>query len=243
MVRVDPRQRKDIVLSMVVHQYVQTLEPVSSAFIAEGYEQEVSSATIRNILAELEEEGYLTHPHTSAGRMPTLRGYRYFVDYLMKEICLLEEERIRIQREYNEGVRELQVLIEKTSRVMADLTHCASIVTIDGVGGAYSMRGTNYLASAVGTRGLQKMAEILQILEEKERVLEVIRRNLDQKISIYIGRETACSAFDDCAMAVAKFQTRRGPSGHIAVLGPARMDYERVVSVLECVAETIKETV
>lgn len=177
MVRTDPRQRKDVILGMVVHHYIRTAEPASSAFIADGFEQEISSATVRNILADLEEEGYLTHPHTSAGRIPTQRGYRYFVDFLMKEIRLLEEEQERIRFEYNQGVRELQVLMEKTSRVMADLTHCASIVTVDGSGGTYSLRGTNYLAAAVGARGIEKMADILRTLEEKERVLRLIGRS------------------------------------------------------------------
>ncbi len=243
MVRVDPHQRKDIVLGLVIRQYISTVEPVSSAFIAELYDQDISSATIRNILAELEEEGFLTHPHTSAGRMPTQRGYRYYVDFLMQEIELLEEERQRIQREYEAGVQELESLLDKTTEIVSELTHCASIITVDGYPRAFAFRGTNYLAEAVGLNSLQKVVAILKELEEKERILAVIRRDLDRKIKIYIGQETACDAFDDCALAVSSFQTRRGPTGRIAVLGPARMDYQRVVSALEYVSEVLHEMV
>ncbi len=241
MVRVNPRQRKDIVLGMVIQQYISREVPVSSAFIAEEYEKDISSATIRNILADLESDGYLTHPHTSSGRVPTQRGYRYYVDFLMREIVLVEEERRQVQREYEQGVRELKHLMELTSEVISDLTHCASIVTLEGYPRTYSFRGTNYLAEAVGVYGVQKMACILKALEEKERILEVLRRDLDKKIKIYIGQETACEDFDDCAMAVSHFQTRMGASGHIAVLGSTRMNYERVVSTLEYVSDLMRQ--
>ncbi len=241
MVRNDPRVRKDIVLGMVVRQYIKTEAPVSSALVAEEYTQDISSATIRNILAELEEDGFLTHPHTSSGRIPTQRGYRYYVDFLMQEIHFIEEERLSVQREYERGVRELEALLEKTSEVVSDLTHCMSIVTIDGVPRRFVCRGMNYLPYVLGAQNIQKMAYILKVLEEKERVLEVLQRNLDRKIKIYIGQESACDAFEDCALAVSRFQIKNGSSGTIAVLGSTRMDYQRVVSALECVSEIINE--
>ncbi len=242
MTRMDPHQRKDLVLGMVVQHYIRTTVPVSSGFIADEYEQDISSATIRNILAELEEDGYLMHTHTSAGRIPTERGYRYYVDFLMKEIQLIEEERRQVQREYARGVQELEAMVETTTQIISELTHCTSIVSIDGFPHQYVCRGTNYLAEAVGVHGLQRVVAILKELEEKDRILAVLRRDLDKRIMIYIGQETDCKAFEDCAMAVSRFETRRGPSGRIAVLGPARMDYQRVVSALEYVSKLIHET-
>jgi transcriptional regulator of heat shock response len=226
---------------MVVRHYIHTIEPVSSAYVADEYEESISSATVRNILAELENDGYLTHPHTSSGRVPTQRGYRYFVDFLMQEIQLLEEERQRIQKEYEAGIAEFGELLERTTEIVSDLTHCASIVTLDGAPGTYVCRGTNYLAEQVGAENIQKMAEILRALEAKERIIELIRRDIDRKIKIYIGQETDCNEFADCAVAVSRFQTRHGPSGRIAVVGPTRMDYQRVVSALEYVSGVLKE--
>ena len=244
MVRIDPQERKDSVLAIVVSHYIKTESPVSSAFIAEEYPHDVSSATVRNILAELEEDGFLTHPHTSAGRLPTERGYRYYVDFLMHEIVLLEEERRRVQREYEQGLKELEALMEKTTEIVSELTHCTSIVTIDGAPRYFALRGTNYLVQAVGVYSIEKMALILKALEERERILELIRRDIDRRIKIYIGQETACGlAFEDCAMAVSRFETRLGLTGRIAVLGPTRMDYQRVVSALEYVSELIHEMV
>ena len=77
---------------------------------------DLSPATIRNILAELEHEGFLTHPHTSAGRVPTQDGYRYYVDYLMSEIQLLEEEKRCINTSYAQDIIDLENILEKTSQ-------------------------------------------------------------------------------------------------------------------------------
>ena len=240
--RADPHQRKDIILEMVIRHYIRTTIPVSSAFIAEEYEQDISSATIRNIFGELEDDGYLTHPHTSAGRVPTERGYRYYVDFLMQEIELLDDERRRIRKEYERGVEEFEALAERTTQVIAETTRCMSLVMIDGRPHHYICRGMNYLAEAVGAHSLQKMVAILKALEEKDRVLAVLRRDLDRRIKIYIGQETDCVAFEDCAMAVSRFESRRGLTGRIAVLGPVRMDYSRVVSTLEYVAKLMHDT-
>ena len=124
--------RKGEILRITIDQYIATITPVSSARIARMCELDLSSATIRNILAELEHEGYLTHPHTSAGRVPTQFGYRYYVDNFIKEIQLLEEEKERIKAEYKNESNELEILLETTSKVLSDMTHYTSIVSVDG---------------------------------------------------------------------------------------------------------------
>jgi len=235
--KTDCSQRKDRVLGIVVAQYIRTVNPVSSAFIVHEYHLDLSPATIRNILAELEEQGYLTHPHTSAGRIPTQMGYRYYVDHLMQEIQLLEEEKERIKMEYHRSVLELEALLEKTSQVISDMTHYTSIISVDGVSDKIFCRGTSLVVSHPEFQEIAKIRHILQALEEKERILEVVNRDLEKKIQIYIGHETACSAIDGCSLAVARYQKENGPSGRLALLGPTRMDYEKVVSTLEYVSE------
>src|SRR4051812_21540516 len=114
----DFQHRKDRILGIVIGQYIKTVSPVGSQFLTDQYKLDVSPATVRNILAELEEEGYLSHPHTSAGRMPTSRGYRYYVDHLMSEIQLLEEEKRTIETECHRYRHQLDQLMEKTSQAI-----------------------------------------------------------------------------------------------------------------------------
>ena len=91
-------ERERQVLEAVVRTYVETAEPAGSRTIARRFELGVSPATIRNTMSDLEEKGYLFHPHTSAGRIPTDRAYRFFVDRLMEPLTLSREQRATINR-------------------------------------------------------------------------------------------------------------------------------------------------
>src|SRR3954463_11455291 len=95
----EQQARKQKMLQAVVHLYIKTGKPVGSATIVDNYRLNLSPATIRNVLADLETEGYLTHPHTSAGRIPTDRGYRFYVDSIANIQRLAAEEEQQIQEE------------------------------------------------------------------------------------------------------------------------------------------------
>ncbi len=237
----DYQIRKDLVLGIVINDYIRSVCPVSSAHIAAHSRLDLSPATIRNILAELETEGYLTHPHTSAGRVPTQEGYRYYVDNLMNEIQLLGEEKERIKAEYHQEVKDLENILERTSQVISDVTHYTSIVTLDGYPSRVFCKGLGHVVEYVDYHDFQKIREILRTLEEKERVLEIINCRLEEKIQIYIGHEVASKAMCDCSLAISSFHASTGTSGRIAVLGPTRMDYPRVVSALEYFSQLMGE--
>jgi transcriptional regulator of heat shock response len=237
------RERKDRILGIVVNSYIKTVTPVSSSYIVDEHQLDLSPATIRNILAELEEDGFLTHPHTSAGRLPTQEGYRYYVDNLMNEIQLLEEEKFRIKKEYAREMRDLEGILEKTSQVVSDLTHYTSIISVDGWDGKIICRGTSYVVGYPDYQDVKKIGNILFALEEKESLLQMINRDIEQRIKIYIGHEFACGDIDGCSLAVSSYQAHSGPTGRIAVLGPTRMDYSRVVSTLNYLTKLVGEIV
>src|SRR3989338_8624556 len=113
---VDQEIRKKEVLAAVIEAYIKNANPISSEMLVRDFRMNVSPATIRNCLSELEEMGYLTHPHTSAGRVPTQVGYRYYVNNLMKEIKLLEKEKTRIESDYRKNIGELEAILDETSR-------------------------------------------------------------------------------------------------------------------------------
>ncbi len=121
--------RRKQILAIVVREYIATAAPVGSATIAEMYELGVSPATIRNEMAALEEAGFLTHPHTSAGRMPTVKGYRYFVEQLMKASSLQPQERHMIRRQFHAAGWEPEAWMRLSASVLAQVAHSASLVT------------------------------------------------------------------------------------------------------------------
>lgn len=122
-------KRKAYILATVVYEYIATAEPVGSQALTQKYNLGVSSATVRNEMAELEAGGYLVQPHTSAGRVPSDIGYRTYVDQLMQPEQLPTAERRRIGDELRDASRELDEIIESTSRLLARLSNNLAFVT------------------------------------------------------------------------------------------------------------------
>lgn len=126
--------RKQKVLLAIVQDYIATAEPVGSRTIAKKYRLGVSPATIRNEMADLEEQGFIEQPHTSAGRVPSEQGYRYYVDYLMKKQELSRDEEELIRREYEAKVRDVGQVIQKTGLLLSQLTHYTAMVLTQQIG-------------------------------------------------------------------------------------------------------------
>src|SRR5205814_9873043 len=119
--------RKAAVLRVLVEEYVRTGEPVGSETISERASLGVSSATIRNEMAALEELGYLRHPHTSAGRIPTDLGYRYYVDTLPSRGKLREAQRRAISELYAEAMLDMEEILKGTTQLLSRLTQYAGL--------------------------------------------------------------------------------------------------------------------
>ena len=131
MRQVDPKiieERRKKILQVVIHHFIKTGRPVGSNVLTEDYKFDLSPATIRNLMSELEEDGYLTHPHTSAGRIPTDKGYRTYVDSLMELQRLAIEEERRVRQEYNNRIREMEEVLLQTSRVLSSLSQFSGFV-------------------------------------------------------------------------------------------------------------------
>ena len=120
-------KRKAFILATVVYEYINTAEPVGSLTLTQKYNLGVSSATIRNEMAELEAGGYLVQPHTSAGRGPSDAGYRTYVDRLMQPEALTKDDARRIRDDFREASRELSEVIEHTTRLLSGLSGSLAI--------------------------------------------------------------------------------------------------------------------
>ncbi|HNV86889.1 MAG TPA: heat-inducible transcriptional repressor HrcA [Candidatus Omnitrophota bacterium] len=121
--------RQKRILSIIVDAYVESSEPVGSRTIARKYHLDISPATIRNEMSDLEEAGLITHPHTSAGRIPTDGGYRYFIDHLIERQMLSPEMAVNISRQLKHEIEWIDGLIEKVSCLLAGITKQAGIVS------------------------------------------------------------------------------------------------------------------
>ena len=238
MVRIiDHETRKREVLAAVIENYIKTASAVSSEDICRVFD--CSSATIRTIMSELEEDGYLTHLYTSGGRVPTDRGYRYYIDVIVSQMKLLEEEKERITREYNREVNRLEDILERASEVLSNFTHCTGIVSSLDRDNKVYYKGASFMTEYPEFRNIERIRNILKFLEEKNKLLDIINRNLEKELNIYIGWESACQEIADCSLIVSTYEVEDRPYGRVAVLGPRSMNYIQIIPTLEYVSELV----
>src|SRR5512139_448947 len=122
-------ERKAAILRAVVEEYIDTAEPVGSGHVARAPGVDVSSATVRNEMAGLEAEGYLRQPHTSAGRVPTEKGYRFFVDHLRRPTRLPGRSAEEVRDFFARAHGEAEQMLAETSRLLSNLTNLTGVVS------------------------------------------------------------------------------------------------------------------
>lgn len=121
-------ERQQLILAKVVESFVQNAEPVGSRTISKRDDIRYSAATVRNEMADLEEQGFLQQPHTSSGRIPTNKGYRFYVDNLVKPRALEVQDIATIQRYFAKRMHELEQVFQQTALIISQLTNYTSIV-------------------------------------------------------------------------------------------------------------------
>lgn len=242
MVRnVDYGSRKRAVLAATINKYIGGALPVASDEIADFFE--LSPATIRNIFAELEREGYLTHPYTSGGRIPTNKGYRYYVDFLISQIELLDKEKEGIVKEYRQAIHRLDDVLEKTSEVVSALTHYTAIVSILDWQDRIFFKGIGFILDQPEFKESSRIRFLIKMLEDKRQLLDIINRDFgdENRVKVYIGQELSCPGMDNCSLAVSRYNIKKRPTGRLAILGPMRMEYGRIITTLEYVSGVLDD--
>ncbi len=240
MVRnVDYETRRRAVLTETINRYILDAMPVSSEDIARDFD--LSSATIRNIFSELEGTGYLTHPYTSGGRIPTDRGYRYYVDLLISKLQLLDEEKERIEKEYTGETKRLEEALEETTEILSRITHYAGIVSFLQCHDKFFYKGISHILEQPEFQDSTKVRLLIKMIEDKERLLNIINRDFDGKSRVYIGDELGCPEMSNCSLVVSGYRRKNRLSGRLAVLGPMRMEYRHIIPSLEYISDVLSE--
>lgn len=240
MVRtVDYESRRRAVLNATINRYISEAVPVASEDLSGDFS--LSPATIRNIFSDLEEAGFITHPYTSGGRIPTDKGYRYYVDFLLAQMELIEEEKEQIAREYRKEMRRLEDALEKTSEIISAITHYAGIVSLLEWEDRFFYRGVSRILEEPEFQDLGRTRLLIRILEEKQNLLEVINRDFKEKVKVYIGQELGCCEIQNCSLVVSSYKIKNRPQGRLAVLGPMRMEYKHIIPALGYVSDVLTQ--
>ncbi len=325
-------ERKTKILQAIIRNYLETGEPVGSRTISKYTDLNLSSATIRNEMADLEELGYILQPHTSAGRIPSDKGYRLYVDSLMeqKEREVYEMKELLLERQ-----DKMESMLRQMAKVLATSTQYATMISapsthhnkvkfiqlsrvdvdqilavvvsegnviknnilrtsqslsdeqllklnillnthlnglsmeeinlgmiaamkqqagihsdiisevIDAVADAIHgdedleiyTSGTNNIFRYPELSDGQKASELINTFEEKHALNELVQETLADAgstgIQVYIGEETPVKGMKDCSVVTATYELEEGMKGTIGIIGPKRMDYEKVVDTLQ----------
>lgn len=234
----DRRQR---VLAALIEEYVARAMPVGSRTLAEQYGFDVSPATIRNDLSALEDEGYISQPHTSAGRIPTDSGYRAFVDQMVEERGYEEDPATREALEnLKRSAQELDDLLDKTSRALSQFTDCLSVVAPPDTGhpkrlGIMSlMRQPEFVETA-------SLLPIMQVLEDDTVLLHILDATAhDSEPQVRIGSENATEQLAGVSVVACRYGIG-ADGGIVAVIGPTRMDYTKALAAVRIASRTLGE--
>lgn len=329
--------RKLAILQAIVDEYIMTGMPIGSRTISKREDMHISPATIRNEMADLEEEGYLVQPHTSAGRIPSDKAYRLYVNMLMRVTALDEGERNVIKSYFDVKMAELEQLIDVTATALSETTMLTSVVMapqfsqmrmkrvqivkltdtlalaifvmdtglvrdvpietppgltpeyfevlsatlsrcvedrtpIEAIAEIRSALNDNmqqhksFLNAIIGAVGknehkpgrtkvvfggtenifnhpeyqnVEKAKGFLQLLEKRDGLYNMLRQATDMEFTIKIGSENEIDQLKDMSVVTATYRVGKQKIGSFGVIGPTRMNYAKVISVLSCVGTSM----
>lgn len=322
-------ERKQKILQAIIDDYISTAEPIGSRTIARKYNLGVSSATIRNEMADLELLGYLEQLHTSSGRVPSGKGYRLYVDDLLAPSKISEKEINLIASWYNSRTKSIEEVFQETAKIISRLTKNVSLVmapqlsqstfrclqfvaldknqaivivmtdagfienkiidiphgtsiedlqkiatiinghlsglmldeiktslikkiknevnldlfeaTFDSILKALAIEkkerlylgGTTQLLSQPEFRNVEKVKDILTMLEEEQLLCDLLNSQNGDGVTVTIGQENKYSGIKDCSIIKATYHIKGKVIGTVAVLGPTRMEYGKIITLLE----------
>jgi len=227
-------ERKKLILQLVVEGYINTAEPVGSRSIAKTAGLGLSAATIRNEMGDLEEMGLLEQPHTSAGRVPSQLGYRYYVDSLMKKYCMTVEEIDHMRNSMELKVRELKDVVRQVSAIFSRLTNMPIIALPEAEKPEPFLEGRANILEYPEYNDIEKAKTILRVFDDRENLSEALRViPQSENVSIIIGDENNLPELRDCSLVVSRYNAGPNIMGTIGIIGPTRMDYSKIVSKLE----------
>jgi heat-inducible transcriptional repressor len=228
-------ERQAKLLGAIIEQYAEVASPVGSSLLSKVFD--VSSATIRAEMAQLEDMGYITQPHTSAGRIPTDKGYRFYVNNMAEQQETSAErraERALTARVSSSGVPERT--IRNAVDTLVELTHNLGLATI---GNQLYMSGLSNLFGQPEFMRRGQVQEVAKLLDNLEPWLREAAPN--QPLSVYIGHENPIGRGAGCSLIISRFRSPYSDKSYIGTLGPTRQSYRGVMNLVARAGETLEE--
>jgi transcriptional regulator of heat shock response len=238
------QDRQKQILKAIISEFIQTAEPVGSKTIMVSYKFDVSPATIRADMAELEKEGMLVQPHTSAGRVPTDAGYRFYVDDLAdyeltrKQASSVLEE---LQKEFNKD--KLKRQIHDAVALLSRATNNITFATLPNSRTFY-LGISNMLKNPEFVRDPLQASQVVEVFEDNDNFLTSLNslEDVDGKVHIFIGKENILEKIQSCSLIISRYTTP-DYQGFIGIMGPTRMNYPYNSIILEEITKLLNQEI
>ena len=230
-------ERQQNILSAIVEQYAEVASPVGSSLLAKAFN--VSSATIRAEMAELERLGFIMQPHTSSGRVPTDKGYRFYVNNLSEGNGLASLNERRGERALSARVQSAgapERVIRNAVDTLVELTHNLGLATIGSQ--LYISGLSNLFGQPEFMNGLN-VQQVAQLLDNLEPWLREAAPN--EPLSVYIGQENPIGRSAGCTLIISRFRSPFSDRSYIGTLGPTRQSYRDVMTLVSRAGRELEE--
>lgn len=233
-------ERQNKILKSIVEEYIETAEPVGSETLEKKYSLGVSPATIRNEMIELTKEGYLRQPHTSAGRVPTPTGFKFYINQLMEEKKPSVTEEVAAKEAIWDYRHEFDRLLREATRALASQTRSLAVAATKG-GDIYSA-GYAHILDMPEFYDIDVTKSVLNLLDEFKALQSLFEKSYgDEPIHILLGEDLGQEFLEPCGMVFTHFEAGPKRSGNIGVIGPCRLNYPSIVPTIRYFGELISE--
>ncbi len=228
-------ERQYKILSAIVEQYAEVASPVGSQLLARAFN--VSSATIRADMAELEHLGFIHQPHTSAGRVPTDKGYRWYVNNIqVAEPTMAIERNARTLDTRLSGAGEPTQAIKSAVDSLVEITGNLGIGTI---GSQLYMSGLTNLFNQPEFVGTEAVKNVAYLLDNLEPWLRETAPN--EPLNVYIGKENPIGKASGCSLIISRFRSPYSDKSYIGIVGPTRQSYRSVMGLVSHAGQMLEE--
>ena len=226
------KERQKSILDAIIQEYIKTAEPVASSEISHRLKPEISSATVRNEMLILDELGFLEQPHTSAGRIPTDRGYRFFVDNLIDDLLLDEDIETQIEKLF--GYQGEEQFLKELTKTLSSLCGTFSVAGLAKDDLFYESGFSEILEEPEfeiieNRKAFGRLADLIS--EEPQKIF----KKLLAEETIFIGRENPWPEAKSYSVFISSWRHPRGFKGFFAMVGPKRTNYKKNKSVIKTI--------
>jgi transcriptional regulator of heat shock response len=230
-------------LAHIIDEYMESPRPVGSTYLVKKYDLDCSAATVRNEMAELIEQGFLEMLHTSSGRIPTSQAYKFFLQELLEEDEIPVLQEVAIKQQVWGARYEIHKLLQELVTALADFTKELTIATTEE--GFITHSGSVNLLNEKEFWDIEVAKSALSLVDRYELLRDILKKppyDDSQQVYCLVGDDLPGENLKQCSIATTKYITPRS-TGFLAVLGPARMNYEKIIPAVRYAKNLIEELV